>query len=548
MSRASIHITAALLFLLVPALMRGQGKWERLAPGATDNYKGVCAVTAARWYAVGDNAAAAVSNDSGRTWQSLTVPTSSGFWGVYATAGAHGDIVYAAGDDGTLLKSVDGGAHWATQDLHYGSGFTFGIFGYDSSNCWITGGEFDTSGTSTGVIVATHDGGAHWNKVTVAGTYSFDKCWFTSPMVGYAGGSADPSFATGVIYRTTDGGATWGKVQNAGGGVNSIDCPDASHCFAVGFNGVALRSDNAGQTWSMLPLPAAYTSAIFTHITFMNRATAFMCGPQSVMLASTDSGATWQRDASFPQNAPTLWTMATAPGGGIVLAVGDAGAIYRFRAKQVKPTAAADTSVIGFDSVRLGESVTRTRTLAAANAAGLRVDSIYIDGSDAHDFALVAPTSSYPIALAGSQNLEMSVRFQPTAANQDENADLVIVTNDADHGTVRIPMEGFSKAAGAGVGHEPAGGASPAASITLAAHPLPAVAETMVDVGLPSGGPLVVELCDVRGAVVRMLLDATLQEGTHRIPLDAASLPSGTYYCRARFRGGVAVHEIVVMH
>ncbi|HVZ39725.1 MAG TPA: YCF48-related protein [Candidatus Kapabacteria bacterium] len=544
MSRASIRTTLALLFLLVPALMCGQGKWERLAPGATDNYKGVCAVTASRWYAVGDFAVAAVSSDSGRTWRSLTVPTTSGLWGVYATAGSQGDIVYVAGDDGALLKSLDGGAHWTAQDLHYNSGFTFGIFGYDSSNCWVTGGEFDTAGTSTGVIVATHDGGAHWNKVTIAGTYSFDKCWFTSPMTGYAAGSADPSFAAGVIYKTTDGGASWTKVQTTAGGVNSIFCADSARCFAAGFNGVALRSNDAGRTWSKLPLPSAYATSIFTHVTFLNAGTGFMCGPLSVMLVSADSGATWQRDVSFPQTAPTLWTMATAPGGGIVLAVGDAGAIYRFRAKQLKPAAMADTSVISFDSVRLGESVTRARTLAAANAAGLRVDSIYIDGTDAHDFALLAPTSSYPITLAGNQNVEMSVRFQPSVENREESADLVIVTNDADHGTVRIPMEGFSKAAGAGVGREPVG----ASMVTLAACPLPAAAETMVDVGLPSGGPLVVDLCDSRGAVVRTLLDATLSQGTHRIPLDAASLPNGTYYCRARFKEGAAVHEIVVMH
>lgn len=120
--------------------------------------------------------------------------------------GIGSDTVWAAGNSGTVVKTVNAGATWAT--LPKPSGLTSQmincIFFTDASTGWL--------GSINGIVKKTTDGGTTWISQDAAlptldpgtGVYSM---WFTDNDSGYLSGDA------GVLRRTLNSGAEWSSVQ-----------------------------------------------------------------------------------------------------------------------------------------------------------------------------------------------------------------------------------------------------------------------------------------------------------------------------------------------
>src|SRR5205814_5157997 len=100
-----------------------------------------------------------LAENSGRFWQS---PLPQGNT-LSATAMVDANTIYAVGAHGTVLRSADGGVHWAIQT----TGTTAGLYGVsctDANTCMAVG--------ESGTIVRTTNGGANWAGQT-GGTSGF---------------------------------------------------------------------------------------------------------------------------------------------------------------------------------------------------------------------------------------------------------------------------------------------------------------------------------------------------------------------------------------
>jgi photosystem II stability/assembly factor-like uncharacterized protein len=406
-------LATALLFLLIGHHCLAQTGWQRIDPGSSAYNKGVHFISDRRGYVCGDGPTLRGTVNGGITWDNYTVPTTSGLWGVY-TAGSQADTVFVAGDDGAVLRSIDHGATWTTQDAGYSKGLCFGLSGYDGHTLCMTGGEGDF-GSTVGVIVTTHDAGEHWNKVTIPGTYSFDKSFFTSAMVGYAAGSTTASFSQGVIYKTIDGGATWNKLTTTTAAMNSIHCFSNDTMIAVGFKGLVTRSTNGGTTWTPMQVPAAQAADAFTHVSFVDASNGYITDAAGAILKSTDGGVTWTNDATFNFPGTVMWTMAVARGAGgtFVYAVGDAGAKVRVKIEVQAPTATTSATSLDFGKVATG-SKEMSFTIAAENALGLRIDEISL-ADPKHGFSIVSPTGPFPMNITQGNPLAVTIRYTQNA-------------------------------------------------------------------------------------------------------------------------------------
>lgn len=159
--------------------------------------------------------------------------------GLNSIYSSDGNYVIAAGEQGNILRSVNGGNTWARYTeptVNFKSVFTLG------TNVWLTGdnGKVYKSATNTVVLTAFNSGV----------TSSINSIFFTDAMTGFICGD------NGVIYKSTNGGTSW-TVSNTGVGsekLNSISFKDASNGIVVGNNGKAYTTVNGGTSWTSVTI------------------------------------------------------------------------------------------------------------------------------------------------------------------------------------------------------------------------------------------------------------------------------------------------------
>lgn len=109
------------------------------------------------------------------------------------------NIGYATGSNGTLLKTTDAGENWSSITTNLTTNLT-GLFCLNESTFFI--------GEDYGYIRKTSDGGFSF-EILNFGTVGFlDNVQFFNEMTGYAN-----SYDVGLL-KTTDGGNSWSIVQN----------------------------------------------------------------------------------------------------------------------------------------------------------------------------------------------------------------------------------------------------------------------------------------------------------------------------------------------
>ena len=144
------------------------------------------------------------------------------------------DVGYVAGMDGTILKTIDGGATWSLQNSNTNIGLLSICFPNDTVG-FATGGY--------GILLKTINGGATWSKiVSGTGTLTISSVCFTNANTGYI------VCDWGYIYNTLDGGDTWASSSNniTQHDLNAVYFIDVDNGYAIGYNGTILRTYNGG--------------------------------------------------------------------------------------------------------------------------------------------------------------------------------------------------------------------------------------------------------------------------------------------------------------
>lgn len=265
-----------------------------------------------------------------------------------------------------LLAQNAGAAHWDRVVVSPGAFFDE-VFFADENNGWIS-----ESGTNR--IHRTRDGGTNWEVLTtpeaVGGSPIHSFCFLTND-VGFVGGygiwktndggdnwiDIDPGLGDSVGYeiwfvdadngvfgtgscesdtiwfgRTTDGGTNW-TVQSVvssrfDGAVGGITFANGSY-HAVGGNGHYWRSDDNGQTWTILQNLtegwqediSAFGSSLYSPMTYGQSCTTADSG---LIASSIDAGANWTPTVTVSR---AMWG-TSAVGAGEAWASGDDAAVY----------------------------------------------------------------------------------------------------------------------------------------------------------------------------------------------------------------------------
>lgn len=214
-----------------------------------------------------------------------------------------GDRIIVVGERGHILTSADQGRSWQQQRVPTRATLT-SVFFTDPDNGWAAGHD--------GVILQTRDGGQNWLQVYAApeDEQPILDLWFRDPEFGYAVG------AYGLFLKTEDGGASWEPVDfdpatlaaaEAGADVptteatgeepaaidfhlNQIAGSASGRIFVAAEAGNLYRSDDGGQSW--LSLPSPYEGSFYGTLP-LDQGVVLAFGLRGHLFRSADGGNSW---------------------------------------------------------------------------------------------------------------------------------------------------------------------------------------------------------------------------------------------------------------
>ena len=110
------------------------------------------------------------------------------------------NTVVAVGNNGTILKTIDGGSTWNRQNSNT-SQYLYDVFFQNENQGWAVGYSS---------LLKTTDAGANWASVWDHPEDNFFSIYFTDPDHGWAVGHFE------TILNTIDGGQNWTVQRNGG--------------------------------------------------------------------------------------------------------------------------------------------------------------------------------------------------------------------------------------------------------------------------------------------------------------------------------------------
>lgn len=235
------------------------------------------------------------------------------------------DILAAAGDQGTIITTANGGQTWTVRPTGIPLEGNLSRIRYLSPSTLVgVGGVIQSLGVGDGFIVRSADGGVTWTTTATLPNIPVADVEFLDDDHGTAVGIDFATFAP-TILTTVDGGETWTTQELSGrfALLNAVHFVDAATGYTVGLDLVAgtgfiLQTTDGGATWNQQAVPSVPQ---LNDITFTDASTGFAIGNGGTILATTDGGASWTAEASG--TTLDMHRIVVTGGGSAAIAGGD---------------------------------------------------------------------------------------------------------------------------------------------------------------------------------------------------------------------------------
>ena len=200
------------------------------------------------------------------------------------------------------------------------------VYFLDQNHGWVAG--------SSGTLLETTDGGAHWNKVATLTKDVLRDVWFVDDHVGWLVAERDVyklktnDEALSYLLRTDDGGLTWRSVYLNGSEANArlvrVMFADAANGWVFGETGVIFVTRDGGASWTRQTPP---TKHLLLGGSFLDTSRGWLVGAGATIIHTSNSGATWQ-SSSVREEATVRFNAASFIDSRFGWAVGSAGRIF----------------------------------------------------------------------------------------------------------------------------------------------------------------------------------------------------------------------------
>jgi photosystem II stability/assembly factor-like uncharacterized protein len=369
------------------------------------------------------------------------------------------------------------------------------------------------NGTHDGYVARTYDGGNNWTKVWDSTGITYRDICFADAMHGWIGTletGHNPGDTT-ILYQTTDGGTTWAPVPNLPGprpaGICGMNHVTDSIIVAVGrYPGPAgfYKTVDQGVSWSYVNLDSLAGGLVDVY--FVNPDTGFAAGTSGNyftgngrVLMTVDGGATWRIVYTSAHTHEICWKISypSRQIGYISLeAFANSGAQYFLKTTDGGltwqdinislgggPSGSYDVEGMGFINDSTGWIGGDVSTYFTQDGGTTWVQQTW--GNRINRFRFLNDS----VAFAGGQKVYALSR--------------IITGTDA------------PRAYAANLGQN---------------FPNPFQDHTVIEYFVPEAGRVHLQVYDVLGQSVAVLVDEEVPAGNHRLMYDAAVLPDGVYF------------------
>lgn len=203
--------------------------------------------------------------------------------GYFAVCSSSPQGAWVAGEDGVLLRTTDTGSNWKEARQKWTPSSLKDVAFLDHERGWIGG--------TGAALFYTNDGGQTWtdrSPSVIPGNYQISAI---EPL----GDSKLWAVSYEKILFSSDGGSSWYVLDSASSNLEDLQFRGSSRGWAVGQNGLILRTFDAGNTWQQA---SSSVSENLRAVHFPTDQTGWAVGSNGVILRSLDGGQTWQQQPS----------------------------------------------------------------------------------------------------------------------------------------------------------------------------------------------------------------------------------------------------------
>lgn len=263
--------------------------------------------TPAGYFVVGERGHVLVSDDA-KSWRQVQVPTRATLTTLTSIDGQ----LWAAGHDGVILHSADGGQSWERRrQSPWSPDLADTSEGVPILDILFSDAQHGIAIGAYSLFLTTDDGGATWTPASIHSAASAGD------------GTVESADATAAVADGEDGFTASDLALGAESDphLNAIARVDDDTLVITGERGTFLRSRDNGRTWEDKRLP--YEGSMFGVLAWGGEH-IMVCGLRGNVYESLDLGTTWQRVETGI--GTSLMGGVALPGGGAVL-VGANGAV-----------------------------------------------------------------------------------------------------------------------------------------------------------------------------------------------------------------------------
>jgi len=234
-----------------------------------------------RIVAVGDHGLVMLADDGQPLRQAARVPTRTVLTSLCFIDARQG---WAAGHDGTVLGTTDGGETWTVLREEPGKERALLSVWFENARHGLAVGQF-------GLVLETQDGGASWQERRLVDSAEQAEKHLMQLFAG-PGRALYIAAENGTVFRSSDAGGHWQAVQtdNKGSFWTGLALADGS-LLVAGLRGHLYRSEDSGAHWHAV---ASGTQQSITAVQQLADGSVTAVGLSGAVLHSQDQGRSWQ--------------------------------------------------------------------------------------------------------------------------------------------------------------------------------------------------------------------------------------------------------------
>jgi photosystem II stability/assembly factor-like uncharacterized protein len=242
--------------------------------------------------------------DGGKNWN--TQNSAKGNWNyfesIFFTDPLDGWIV---GGNGEMFYTADGGNIWSTQGNFDPGSYFWDVFFLNKNYGIAVGANYSDD---IGIVIKTENGGDTWDTIidnTLVGNY-LKSVYIINENIAWAAGYEDIDGRDyGVILKTENRGDSW-TIMKSGiqssihgtGGLQDIFFINETNGWAVGYSGIIVNTNDAGENWQI----QNEEGNVFRAVHFIDQKTGWVVGAYGKILKTTDGGSNWTEEESNTGN------------------------------------------------------------------------------------------------------------------------------------------------------------------------------------------------------------------------------------------------------